>query len=119
MVKNKEELEAFYKRQQEIDEWFETFMDSLTDEEYEWVDKELDKVWVSTLDSMNAEEIRGIAMYFYKLGKESLTWQDIREIVQNADNMLDDPEARIAYQNHNEEYYYKKVLESWKGKCHL
>ena len=78
MVKNKEELEAFYKRQQEIDEWFETFMDSLTDEEYEWVDKELDKVWVSTLDSMNAEEIRGIAMYFYKLGlqdgnnKESL-----------------------------------------------
>ena len=61
----------------------------------------------------------------YKAGYEqaekdlALTWEDIREIVQMADKMLDDPEARIAYQNHNEEYYYKKVLESWKRKCHL
>ena len=43
----------------------------------------------------------------------ALTWQDIRRIVKIADNLLDDPKARVAFQNHNEEYYYKRVLEQY------
>ena len=43
----------------------------------------------------------------------SLTWQDIRKIVKIADDLLGDPEARVAFQNHNEEYYYKRVLEQY------
>ena len=44
-----------------------------------------------------------------------LTWQDIKSIVQIADKMLDDPKARVAFQNHNEEYYYKRVLEKYEA----
>ena len=43
----------------------------------------------------------------------ALTWQDIRRIVKIADDLLDDPKARVAFQNHNEEYYYKRVLEQY------
>ena len=42
-----------------------------------------------------------------------LAWQDIKSIVQIADKMLDDPKARVEFQNHNEEYYYKKVLDEY------
>lgn len=42
-----------------------------------------------------------------------LAWQDIKSIVQIADKMLDDPKARVEYQNHNEEYYYKRVLDEY------
>ena len=42
-----------------------------------------------------------------------LAWQDIKSIVQIADKMLDDPKARMEYQNHNEEYYYKRVLDEY------
>ena len=42
-----------------------------------------------------------------------LTWQDIRKIVKIADDLLDDPKARVEFQNHNEEYYYKKVLDEY------
>lgn len=42
-----------------------------------------------------------------------LTWQDIKSIVQIADNLLDDPKARVEFQNHNEEYYYKRVLDEY------
>lgn len=42
-----------------------------------------------------------------------LTWQDIRRIVKIADDLLDDPKARVAFQNHNEEYYYKRVLDEY------
>ena len=42
-----------------------------------------------------------------------LTWQDIRRIVKIADNLLDDPKARVEFQNHNEEYYYKRVLDEY------
>ena len=42
-----------------------------------------------------------------------LTWQDIRRIVKIADDLLDDTKARVAFQNHNEEYYYRKVLEQY------
>ena len=42
-----------------------------------------------------------------------LTWQDIRRIVKIADDLLDDPKARVSFQNHNEEYYYKRVLEQY------
>lgn len=42
-----------------------------------------------------------------------LAWQDIKSIVQIADKMLDDPKAMVEFQNHNEEYYYKKVLEEY------
>ena len=42
-----------------------------------------------------------------------LAWQDIKSIVQIADKMLDDPKARVEYQNHNEEYYYKRVLNEY------
>lgn len=102
---------------QEIDKWVEEHIvvpDDVSEEEKPLYD---DIVPAITQWGKN------IAKKFYKLGKSeipiNLTWQDIREIVLIADKMLDDPEARIAYQNHNEEYYYKKVLESWKGKCHL
>lgn len=44
-----------------------------------------------------------------------LAWQDIKSIVQIADKMLDDPKARVEYQNHNEEYYYKRVLEKYEA----
>lgn len=43
----------------------------------------------------------------------ALTWQDIRRIVKIADDLLDDPKARVAFQNHNEEYYYERVLEQY------
>lgn len=42
-----------------------------------------------------------------------LTWQDIRRIVKIADDLLDDPKTRVAFQNHDEEYYYKRVLEQY------
>lgn len=45
----------------------------------------------------------------------ALTWEDIKSIVQIADKMLDDPKARVEYQNHNEEYYYKRVLEKYEA----
>ena len=44
-----------------------------------------------------------------------LTWRDIRKIVQIADRMLDDPKARVEFNNHNEEYYYKRVLEKYEA----
>lgn len=43
----------------------------------------------------------------------ALTWDDIKSIVQIADKMLDDPKARVEFQNHNEEYYYKRVLDEY------
>ena len=45
--------------------------------------------------------------------KPSLTWEDIRRIVNIADALLDDPKARIAIQNHSEEEYYQKVLDEY------
>lgn len=42
-----------------------------------------------------------------------LTWRDIRDIVEIADKMLDDPKARTEFYNHNEEYYYNKVLDEY------
>ena len=45
--------------------------------------------------------------------KPSLTWEDIRRIVNLADALLDDPKARIAIQNHSEEEYYQKVLDEY------
>lgn len=42
-----------------------------------------------------------------------LTWRDIRRIVKIADDLLDDPKARVAFLNHNEEYYYKRVLDEY------
>ena len=89
---------------QEIDKWVEEHLKCPSGKEYD------------ELSSGILKWGKNIAKKAYKLGKSeipiNLTWQDIREIVLIADKMLDDPEARIAYQNHNEEYYYKKVLES-------
>lgn len=45
--------------------------------------------------------------------RNELTWRDIRRIVKIADDLLDDPKARVAFQNHDEEYYYKRVLEQY------
>ena len=45
----------------------------------------------------------------------ALTWQDIRRIVKIADDLLDDPEARVEFKNHNEEYYYKRVLGKYEA----
>lgn len=47
------------------------------------------------------------------LPEEQLTWQDIKKIVNIADDLLDDPKARIAIQNHSEEDYYQKVLDEY------
>lgn len=43
----------------------------------------------------------------------ALTWEDIRRIVKIADDLLDDPKTRVAFNNHNEEYYYKRVLDEY------
>lgn len=59
-----------------------------------------------TWDGIDVEE------YLNKI-RGGLTWQDIRRIVKIADNLLDDPKARVAFQNHDEEYYYKRVLEQY------
>lgn len=45
--------------------------------------------------------------------EEELTWQDIRRIIKIADDLLDDSKARVAFNNHNEEYYYKRVLDEY------
>ena len=58
--------------------------------------------WNGILVDEYLNEIRG-----------GLTWRDIRRIVKIADDLLDDPKARVAFQNHNEEYYYRKVLEQY------
>jgi hypothetical protein len=47
------------------------------------------------------------------LPEEHLTWQDIKKIVNIADALLDDPKARVEFNNHNEEYYYQKVLDEY------
>ena len=44
---------------------------------------------------------------------EKLTWQDIKRIVNIADELLDDPKVRMAIQNHSEEEYYQKVLDEY------
>lgn len=44
-----------------------------------------------------------------------LTWQDIRRIVKIADKMLVDPKMRVEFRNHNEEYFYKRVLEKYEA----
>ena len=43
----------------------------------------------------------------------ALTWQDIREIVQIADSLLENPDMRIAISNHGEEAYYTEVLKRY------
>lgn len=45
--------------------------------------------------------------------RNELTWQDIRRIVKIADDLLDDPKARVAFKNHNEACYYNRVLEQY------
>lgn len=59
--------------------------------------------------------VRAIFQQGYEQAEKdlALTWQDIRRIVKIADDLLDDPKARVAFQNHNEEYYYKKVLDEY------
>lgn len=59
-----------------------------------------------TWDGIDVEE------YLNKI-RGGLTWQDIRRIVKIADDLLDDPKTRVAFQNHDEEYYYKRVLEQY------
>ena len=43
----------------------------------------------------------------------SLAVEDIKKIVKIADGLLDDPKARVEFNNHNEEYYYQKVLDEY------
>ena len=56
---------------------------------------------------------RGVAEGRRLEREDGLAWQDIKSIVQIADKMLDDPKARVEFQNHNEEYYYKRVLDEY------
>ena len=58
-------------------------------------------------------EDRDLLAFIDSLPDEQLTWQDIKRIVNIADALLDDPKARIAIQNHSEEYYYQKVLDEY------
>lgn len=58
-------------------------------------------------------EDRDLLAFIDSLPDEHLTWQDIKRIVNIADALLDDPEARIAIQNHSEEEYYQKVLDEY------
>ena len=59
--------------------------------------------------------VRAIFQHGYEQAEKdlALTVEDIKSIVQIADDLLDDPQARVAFQNHNEEYYYRKVLEQY------
>ena len=58
-------------------------------------------------------EDRDLLAFIDSLPDEQLTWQGIKRIVNIADALLDDPEARIAIQNHSEEEYYQKVLDEY------
>lgn len=78
-----------------------------TEDAMKELDEKIKKVSeAGTWDGIDVDEyLNGI--------RGGLTWEDIRRIVKIADNLLDDPKARVAFQNHNEEYYYQKVLEQY------
>ena len=42
---------------------------------------------------------------------EELTWQDVKAIVNIADQLLDNAEMRMAVSNHSEKEYYEEVLK--------
>lgn len=74
----------------------------------EWMRSQMPMPEDTVIFMKGVEEGRGLEREDSKL-----TWKDIRKIVQIADRMLDDPKARVEYQNHNEEYYYKRVLNEY------
>jgi hypothetical protein len=51
------------------------------------------------------------------MASDGLTWRDIRAIVRIADDLLDNPETRVAVTNHDEEYYYERVLDEFREMC--
>lgn len=61
------------------------------------------------------DAFRDLLAFIDSLPDEQLTWKDIRRIVRIADGLLDDPKARVEFNNHNEEYYYQKVLDEYNG----
>jgi len=73
--------------------------------------KEQDEDWLN--DQLTRVHLDGVITGAEMAGKSKLTLNDIKSIVQIADKMLDDPKARVAFQNHNEEYYYKRVLDEY------
>lgn len=46
--------------------------------------------------------------------KNQLTWEDMKAIVNIADQLLDNTEMRIAVANHSEQEYYTEVLRKFK-----
>ena len=42
--------------------------------------------------------------------QEELTWEDVKAIVNIADQLLDNAEMRMAVANHSEKEYYEEVL---------
>ena len=61
------------------------------------------------------DALRDLLALIDSLPKEepSLAVEDIKKIVKIADGLLDDPKARVEFNNHNEEYYYQKVLDEY------
>lgn len=46
-----------------------------------------------------------------RMPKQELTWEDVKAIVNIADQLLDNAEMRIAVSNHSEKEYYEEVLK--------
>ena len=46
-----------------------------------------------------------------RIPKPELTWEDVKAIVNIADQLLDNAEMRIAVSNHSEKEYYEEVLK--------
>lgn len=74
-----------------------------------------DDILIYRADRDNAIMGRAMCYRVYEQAKKDLelTVEDIKSIIQIADKMLDDTKARVEYQNHNEEYYYKRVLDEY------
>lgn len=68
---------------------------------------------IALTHSAGWKEDTELLSFIDSLPEEKLTWQDIKKIVNIADALLSDPKARVEYNNHNEEYYYKKVLDEY------
>ena len=99
-IRQEIERQLEYFKGKEDDAWDDC--DNYTDEDAMWYQGhwKMCSRLLSFIDSLPEE-------------KPSLTWEDIRRIVNIADALLDDPKARIAIQNHSEEEYYQKVLDEY------
>lgn len=101
-IRQEIERQLEYFKGKEDDTWDDC--DNYTDEDAMWYQGhwKMCSRLLSFIDSLPEE-------------KPSLAVEDIKKIVRIADGLLDDPKARVEFNNHNEEYYYQKVLDEYNG----